>query len=256
LNRISVVIITRDEENNLPRSLKSVAWAGDIVLVDSGSTDRTIAIAEAAGARVLRTEWRGFGHSKQIGVNAASGEWILSVDADEEVSPMLAAQIQKAVNSDDGTVGYYVPRLTRFLGRWMRHGGWYPDYVLRLFRKDAGRFSDNIVHESVLVDGSTRRLSEDLLHYCYPTMDNYISKMNRYTSLAALELHRSGQRAGLVRLLVNPLAKFVKQYFLRAGFLDGAEGLTLALLSAGYVFTKYAKLRDLYRQPRKDTLRP
>lgn len=256
MNRISVVIITRDEENNLPRSLKSVAWAGDIVLVDSGSTDRTIAIAEAAGARVLRTEWRGFGHSKQIGVNAASGEWILSVDADEEVSPMLAAQIQKAVNSDDGTVGYYVPRLTRFLGRWMRHGGWYPDYVLRLFRKDAGRFSDNIVHESVLVDGSTRRLSEDLLHYCYPTMDNYISKMNRYTSLAALELHRSGQRAGLVRLLVNPLAKFVKQYFLRAGFLDGAEGLTLALLSAGYVFTKYAKLRDLYRQPRKDTLRP
>ena len=254
MKRISVVVIARDEEANLPRCLDAVKWADEIVLVDSGSTDRTVEIAEAAGARVIRTEWKGFGHSKQTGLDNASGEWVLSVDADEVVSHELAEEIRAAVEGDSEVVGYYVPRLTMFLGRWMRHGGWYPDYVLRLFKRDSGRFSTDVVHESVLIEGPAGRFTHDLRHYCYPTLHSYLEKLNRYTSLAAKQLHDSGATAGIWRLLANPLAKFIKQYLLRAGFLDGIEGLTLALLSAGYVFTKYAKLRDLNRRERKDHL--
>jgi len=248
MKKLSVVIIARNEEASLPRCLKSVAWADEVIVGDSGSADRTAEIARNLGARVYGYEWRGFGPAKQGVVDQATGEWILSLDADEEVTPELAAEIKTVLEGNERAVGYYLPRRTEFLGRWMMHGGWYPDYVLRLFRKDRGLFTDATVHEAVKVDGSTARLRNDLLHYSYPTLERYFDKFNRYTTLAANEAFRMGQSVGLAELVLNPIAKFLKQYFLKGGFLDGARGLLLAILSSGYVSIKYAKLRDLWRR--------
>jgi len=246
--KLSVVIITRNEERNLPRCLTSVEWADEIVVVDSGSTDKTPDIARNHGARVFSFGWSGFGPAKQEGVRQAEGEWILSLDADEEVPPKLAREIQAKLNEDSDIVGYHIPRRTQFLGRWIRHGGWYPDLVLRLFRRNRGNFDNAVVHESVRVSGRTARLTHDLLHYCYPSLESYFEKFNRYTTLAAEELHHNRKTAGLTKIVINPIAKFIKQYCLRGGFLDGLEGLILALLSSCYVLTKYAKLRDLNRR--------
>ena len=247
MKKLSVVVITRNEEKNLGRCLEAVKWADEIVITDFGSTDDTLEIAKSHGARIFTPQWRGFGRSKQSGVDQAEGEWILSLDADEQVTAGLADEIRSRINGPGDAVGFFVPRRTRFLGRWMRHGGWYPDYVLRLFRKDSGAFSDVLVHEEIVVTGPTERLDNDLLHFCYPSLENYLDKLNRYTTLAAEELYQKGRRSGVGRIILNSMAKFVKQYILKAGFLDGSEGLILALLSSGYVLTKYAKLRDLVR---------
>ncbi len=246
--KLSVVIIARDEEINLPRCLESVKWADELIVVDSGSVDRTVEIAREYGARIVTVTWGGFGMTKQAGVDAAKSEWVLSIDADEVVPDILADDIQSVLQQDSDISGYYIPRLTQFLGRWIRHGGWYPDYVLRLFRPDRGAFDNAMVHETVHVTGSTGRLTHALRHYSYPDLDNYYEKLNRYTTLAAEDLHGRGRKAGWFKITVNPVAKFIKQYLLRAGWLDGLEGLVLALLSAGYVMTKYAKLRDLNRR--------
>lgn len=251
MKKLSVVIIARNEEASLPRCLESVRWADEIIVGDSGSSDRTVEVARDLGAKVFCYDWRGFGPAKQGAVDRAEGEWILSLDADEEVTRELAMEIRSVLERDDHVAGYYLPRRTEFLGRWMLHGGWYPDHVLRLFRKDRGSFTSALVHEAVRVDGPTVRLTNDLLHYSYPTLDRYLDKFNRYTTLAANEAFQMGQRTSLTRLIVNPCAKFIKQYILKAGFLDGAEGLLLAILSAGYVSIKYAKLRDLWRQKEK-----
>jgi glycosyltransferase involved in cell wall biosynthesis len=251
--KLSVVIIARNEEVNLPRCLDSVKWADEIIVVDSGSVDRTVQIAQESGARIVNTEWTGFGPVKQAGVNAAEGEWVLSIDADEVVPEALADEINAMLKKDNETVGYYLPRLTQFLGRWMRHGGWYPDYVLRLFRRDRGGFDGAVVHETVQVSGPTARLRHALKHYSYPDLDSYFDKLNRYTTLAAQDLHRRGRTAGLIKIMINPIAKFLKQYCVRGGWLDGREGLILALLSAGYVMTKYAKLQDLNRRAAEES---
>jgi len=248
MKKLSVVVITRDEEVNLPRCLKSVAWADELIVVDSGSTDRTIEIAESFGARVIRIEWHGFGPAKQAGLDQAEGEWLLSLDADEEVPAGLANEIKTVVGEEREAVGYLMPRRTRFLGRWMLHGGWYPDHILRLFKRVSGRFTDASVHEAVVVDGPVARLNRDLLHYSYPTLEAYLSKFNHYTTLAAADAFSRGRNAPVARIVLNPVAKFIKQYILKAGFLDGTEGLVLAFLSAGYVLTKYAKLRELKRK--------
>jgi glycosyltransferase involved in cell wall biosynthesis len=252
MKKLSVVIIARNEEANLPRCLESVRWADEIIVGDSGSADRTVEVARDLGAKVYGYEWCGFGPAKQGAVDKAEGEWILSLDADEEVSPELASEIKAALEERTNIVGYYLPRRTEFLGRWMLHGGWYPDYVLRLFRKSRGAFTSSLVHEAVKVDGPTARLRNDLLHYSYPTLDRYFDKFNRYTTLAANEAFNMGQRVGLIELLLNPNAKFIKQYILKRGFLDGAKGLLLAILSSGYVSIKYAKLRELWRQKERD----
>ena len=251
MKKLSVVIIARNEETSLPRCLEAVRWADEIIMGDSGSADRTVEVARMHGVKAFSYEWRGFGPAKQGAVDRAEGEWILSIDADEEVTPELAAEIRVALERNDHTVGYYLPRRTEFLGRWMLHGGWYPDYVLRLFRKDRGAFTSAMVHETVRVDGPTAYLKNDLLHHSYPTLDRYFDKFNRYTTLAANEAFAGGQHVSLAELLVNPIAKFIKQYILKGGFLDGARGLLLAILSSGYVSIKYAKLRDLWRQKRE-----
>jgi hypothetical protein len=210
-----------------------------------------VQIALNYGAKIVTYEWHGYGQAKHIVAQQAEGEWILSLDADEEVSAELRAEIKDAIADDRGMVGYRLPRRTLFLGRWMYHGGWYPDPVMRLFKRGYGQFTTASVHEAIVVGGPTSRFANDLLHYSYPTLETYLDKFNKYTSLAAGDAFRRGQRGGLGRIILNPIAKFCKQYILRAGFLDGIEGLLLAVLSAGYVMTKYAKLRDLHRRQRK-----
>ncbi|MEW5795977.1 MAG: glycosyltransferase family 2 protein [Candidatus Zixiibacteriota bacterium] len=247
MKKLSVVIIARNEEANISRCLESVQWADEIIVGDSGSDDRTVPIAQSYSAKIVTYVWRGFGPAKQIVTDHAEGEWILSIDADEEVTSDLADEIRAAIADSGGIVGFRLPRRTQFLGRWIAHGGWYPDLVLRLYRRGRGRFTDAHVHEEVLVDGPTGCLGHDLLHYSYPNLDVYLDKLNKYTTLAAEDALRRGQTAGPARIIFNPLAKFLKQYILRAGFLDGREGLLLAVLSAGYVMTKYAKLWDLRR---------
>jgi glycosyltransferase involved in cell wall biosynthesis len=245
MNELSVVVITRNEEANLPRCLDAVRWADEIIVVDSHSSDTTVEIAIEHGARVIDHNWSGFGPAKQVGVDAASGPWILSVDADEEVTPELAAEIQSHIASSDAAVGYYIPRRTNFLGRWIGHCGWYPDYVLRLFRKEKGRFDGAVIHERVVVDGSTERLKHDLLHYCYPDMESYLAKSNKYTTIGAEQAFASGKRTGLFDLTLRPAVSFFSHYLVRQGFRDGLEGLMISALSASAVFVKYAKLRKL-----------
>ncbi|HUV30316.1 MAG TPA: glycosyltransferase family 2 protein [Acidobacteriota bacterium] len=250
MSRLSVVVITKDEESNLGRCLASVAWADEIVVVDNQSTDDTREIAADFGARVFCREWRGFGPAKQEGAGHATGDWILSLDADEEVTVPLADEIRRAIGDHGGTVGYLIPRRTEFLGRWIYHCGWYPDPVLRLFRKDSGSFNDAVVHERVELEGPVGRLKCELLHYSYPSLEKYFDKFNSYTSLAAEEAYKNGRKALLLDLAVRPISAFVKHYFIKLGFLDGVEGFLVSLLSSGYVLVKYAKLRDLTRKRR------
>lgn len=245
MTRISAIIITKNEESNLPRLLKSVSWADEIVVVDSHSEDKTTEVAKQFGARVHQMDWAGFGPAKQAAAEYATGEWLLSVDADEEVTPELASEIRSAVLGNGDIAGYYLPRRTSFLGRWIYHCGWYPDPVLRLFRKENGKFDDALVHERVLVSGPTGQLKNELLHYSYPDLELYLEKLNRYTSLGAEEAWREGKRAGLMQILFKPPVTFVKHFVVKLGFLDGIEGFMLSILSAMSVLVKYAKLRQL-----------
>jgi glycosyltransferase involved in cell wall biosynthesis len=245
---LSVVIITRNEEANIGRCLESVKWADEIVVVDSDSTDRTQVIATEHGARVHTLRWQGFGHAKQTGVDLATGEWILSVDADEVVSIELADEIGRIVAGGTPCAGFYMPRKTNFLGRWILHCGWYPDPLLRLFRRSQGRFDTAVVHERVILSGEAGRLHGHLLHYSDPDLEHYLNKFNLYTTLGAREAYESGRRAGWFDVVVRPPVSFVKHYVSKQGFRDGMEGFVLSVLSAVAVLVKYVKLRDIERK--------
>jgi len=246
--KISAVILTKNEERNLPRCLESVRWADEILILDSGSTDGTVEVAKKFNAKVHQLPWEGFGKQKQKGVDLASGDWVLSIDADEVVTPELKAEISSRLATDNGTAGYFFKRKAFFLDRFVTHGGWYPDWVLRLFKKEKGRFTPAAVHESVVLDGPSARLEADLLHYTDLDFSHYLAKLNRYTDLSAQELFKRGERGTLFKILANPAAKFFSQYFLKAGFLDGQVGFILAGASAFHVFSKYVKLWELSRE--------
>jgi glycosyltransferase involved in cell wall biosynthesis len=218
-----------------------------MVVVDAQSTDDTKKIAFQFTDKVFDLKWEGFGAAKRFAKNRASGEWILSVDADEVVSDELREEIQKTINSQDPLDGYYLPRRSSFLGQWIKHGGWYPDWVLRLFKKDKGEFTPRLVHEEVKVEGRCGYLKNHLLHYTDPDFDHYLRKLNQYTTLNALQLIREGEKANLWDLLLRPPAAFIKMYVLKKGFLDGREGLILSVSSAFHVFAKYVKLWHLNR---------
>ena len=247
MSTLSVVIITRNEEHNIARCLESVAFADEKIVVDSDSDDRTTEIAREHGAKVISNVFTGYGPAKQAGVDCATGEWVLSIDADEALSPALAEEIEQIVASIDSLDGYYLPRCTNFLGRWIRHSNWYPDHVLRLFRRDKGRLDGAVVHEKVIVDGPVGKLKADLLHYSYPSMEEYLRKFDIYTTMGAEEAHRAGKHAGWWALTAKPLAAFVRHYFIKQGFRDGLEGLLISVLSSGAVMVKYAKLRHLHK---------
>ena len=243
---LSVVLITLNEAANLPRTLKSVSWAQEIVVVDSGSTDATVEIAQRAGARVFEEPWKGFASQKNSAIDHASGEWLLSLDADEEVSPELMREIQALLASEPPFKAYRIPRLNHFLGRPLRHGGYWPDPKLRLFRSGAARFAERSVHEKMETAGPVETLKKPLLHHCYPTLDDYIEHMNRYSSVAAQMLVDSGRAPRSLpalawNALLNPAATFIYNYGVRLGFMDGREGLLQHLNHSVYIHWKFVK---------------
>jgi glycosyltransferase involved in cell wall biosynthesis len=240
---LSAVIITLNEEANLPRTLASVAWADEIVVLDSGSTDRTREIAESFHAKFFCESWKGFAAQKNSALQKANGDWILSLDADEEVDPALAEEIKQALAGNPSAAGFWIPRKNFFLSRWIRHGGFYPDPKLRLFRRGAGTFEDRLVHEDIKVQGPTANLKSHLLHHAYPTLDSYLEHMNRYSSLGAQMVTARDGRVGFsfADIVIRPRLTFLYNYVLRGGFLDGREGLLLHLYHANYVSWKYAK---------------
>jgi glycosyltransferase involved in cell wall biosynthesis len=244
---LSVTIITRDAAHQIEACLASVAFADEIVVVDSGSSDGTPDLALRHGARVLHQDWLGYGRQKQFAVEQAQHDWVLCIDADERVTPKLRISIEAALQAPDAA-GYLMPRCNLFLGRWLRHGEGYPDWSLRLFDRKRGRWSDEPVHEKVVCDGPVGRLAGDLLHESCDTLAVYLDKQNRYTSLQAEALHRAGRRAHLAQLVLSPLLRFVKFYFLRLGFLDGVPGLVHILIGCNNSFVKYAKLIELNKR--------
>lgn len=244
---LSVVVVTLNEESNIGESLRTVDWADEIIVVDSFSNDRTREIARRYTDRIYRIEKKGFGELKSYALSKASCDWVLSLDADERVTPELEREIRKTIEKPSFE-GYAIPRKAYFLGRWMRHGGWYPGYVMRLFKRGRGRFTNDLVHETVFIDGKVGKLKQDLLHYTDPDLAHYLEKLARYTSLAALDLKNRGERFQPLHLL-RPLLAFLKMYVTRAGFLDGIHGLVLSLLSSFYVLLKYAKLWEMTLRP-------
>jgi glycosyltransferase involved in cell wall biosynthesis len=241
---LSVAIITKNEEGNIHRTLESVRWADEVIVVDSGSTDRTCEIARELGAKVFIEEWKGFAAQKNSAIEKCSGDWILSLDADEEVTPELAQNIRFELN-EKPQAAYWIQRRNLFLGRWMKRGGFYPDPKLRFFAKKTGRFPDRAVHEDMeLRPGvkAERTLQGDLMHHAYPTLSSYIEHMNSYSSLGAEMAVAKGQgRFSILNIVVRPLATFIYNYIFRLGFLDGREGLLLHLYHSVYVSWKYAK---------------
>ncbi len=239
---LSVIVITFNEEENIAACLESVSWAAEIIVVDALSTDRTAEIARKKTPYVHSVEWKGYSEAKAYGLERAKGNWVLWLDADERVTPELATEIREIVASPELRMqGYEVARRAYFLGRWIRHCGWYPGYVTRLFRRNAARFSASTVHERVELEGETGRLKGDLLHFTDETLYHYFAKFNRYTTLAAGDLAAKGRTSSWYDLLVRPPFVFIKMYILRLGFLDGMHGFVLSVLSSAYVFTKYAK---------------
>lgn len=240
--KISVTVITLNEEREIGDCLESVAWADEIVVVDSGSSDRTVEIARKYTEKVVCHEWPGYAAQKNWAIGLATHNWILSVDADERVSPELREEIRQILELSPRLLGYRIPRKNFFLGRWIKHGGWSPDYVLRLFRKDAGRFAQRKVHESVTVQGEIGLIRSPLEHYTYRSLADYYQRMDRYSTLAAEEMFETGKKAGLIDLLFRPWATFLKMFLLRQGFRDGMDGFLLSRLYSIYTFSKYAKL--------------
>jgi glycosyltransferase involved in cell wall biosynthesis len=250
---ISVAIVAMDEEANIARTLASVRWADEIVLVDSGSKDRTCEIAREHGAQVVVEPWRGYVAQKQHAIELCTKDWVLLLDADEEVSPGLAEEIRAAIARPDAASGYELPRKNLFLGRWVRHGGFYPDPKLRLFRRDQGFVTGHDPHDRCELKPDvrqvTRQFKNALVHYTYPNLTLYLGHMNRYSSLGARLAAAKGHRGfSLSNIVVRPLATFVYNYFFRLGFLDGREGLLLHLYHAGYVSWKYSKAWELSRK--------
>ncbi|KPK02758.1 MAG: glycosyl transferase [Nitrospira bacterium SG8_35_4] len=237
---VSVAIITKNEENNIEDALRSVADADEIVVVDANSSDRTVEICGKYTDKIFQHEWQGFAIQKQMAVDHTRGPWVLILDADERVPPELKKEVTDVL-ADTDCSGFYVPRKNHFLGKWIRHSGWWPDHTLRLFRKERGHLEPREVHESVTVQGPVGYLRHPLTHYTYWSLTDFIKRMENYSTLAAKEIRKSAGHAGIFSLTVKPCATFLKMYVLRLGILDGKRGLILAILYSYYTFLKYAK---------------
>jgi glycosyltransferase involved in cell wall biosynthesis len=246
---ISAAIITLNEERNLPRAFDSLDCVDEIVVVDCGSTDSTREIACAHGARVIENPWPGYAAQKNFAAAQASHDWVLSIDADEALSEPLSAEIMRIKREGARAAGYRFPRRAQYLGRWILHSGWYPDYKLRLYDRRRGAWQGEYVHESVRVEGPVETLRADLLHYTCDSLGQHLRTLDRYTTLAAAQLRARGCRAGLLRLLFAPPWTFLKTYVLRQGFRDGYQGFLISVLAAWYVFLKWAKTRERDLRP-------
>jgi glycosyltransferase involved in cell wall biosynthesis len=239
--RLSAIVIAKNEAGNIAACLDSLAFCDERIVVDGGSEDGTASLAQGNGASVTVTkDWQGFGHQKNFALSLATGDWVLSVDADERVSDALAAEIRHAIAAA-GADGYEMPRLSTFCGRPMRHSGWYPDYVLRLFRHGRARFSDDLVHERVICDGRVARLKEPLTHHPVLRLEDSLSRMDRYSTARAEMIVSSGRRVSFFTGIVRGWWTFIQTYFIRLGFLDGREGFLLAVANAEGTYYRYMK---------------
>jgi glycosyltransferase involved in cell wall biosynthesis len=248
MSSLSVTVITHNEEANIVPCLDSARWADEIVVLDSHSTDRTVALARQFTDRVLSVPWQGFGKTKNQAVAEARNPWVFVLDADERITPSLRQEIQGILQADGPADGYRVPRRNHFCGRFIKHLGWYPDYSIRLFRKAKGRFVEREVHESVEVNGQVGTLQHPMLHYTYRSISDFVLRLDRYSSLAAQELVNRGRKPLLGELVWRPFFTFLKLYVLKRGFLEGRDGYTLAFLYSTYNFLKYYKFRELRQQ--------
>ena len=252
--KISVALITFNEEGNLARTLESVMplvreGRGELIIVDSGSTDRTIEIAKSFGAQVFIEPWKGFAAQKNSAMEKGTGEWVLQLDADEAPEPDLIREVLTVIEAGGSEVGFYIPRKNFFLGRWIKHGGFYPDPKLRLIRRGAGKFEEYGAHPTIKVNGPTGQLEHALIHNAYPTLRGYIEHMNSYSSSGAeVAIAKGHRRFSLIEIVLRPKLTFIYNYFLRLGFLDGREGFLLHAYHAVYVSWKYAKAWELARQ--------
>jgi glycosyltransferase involved in cell wall biosynthesis len=242
----TATIITHNEARHIVACIRSVDWFAEVLVVDSGSSDETVALARAAGARVIENPWPGFGLQKQYAIDHASHDWVFSIDADERVSETLKEAMQTLLVVEPGQSAFRINRCNHFMGRALRHGEGYPDWCLRLFNRTQARWSDDVVHEKVLFDGQVGKLQGDLDHYSQESVAAYLDKQNRYTTLQAEGLYARGIDASLVKLTLSPLVRFVKFYLVRLGFLDGMPGLVHIAIGCFNSFIKYAKLRDLH----------
>ena len=247
--KCSVTIITLNEAEHIGAAIDSVAWADEIVVVDCGSADATIEIARAKGATVVHRDWSGWIDQKNFAAERAANDWIFSLDADERVPPPLAGEIRELLSGEPPMRGYRVPRVTFHLGRWIRTTDFYPDYQTRLYDRRAARWRGKYVHESVAVDGPVGRFRHDLEHYSFRDLRDHLDRVNRYTTLAARQMHESGRRAGIFDLVIHPPAAFLRNYLLRLGILDGTPGLIISVINSYSVFLKFAKLWEFRRTP-------
>ncbi len=238
---LSVIIIAKNEAHAIGKCLESVSWADEIVVVDSGSTDGTVEICENQGAKVVMTDWPGFGPQKNRALDLATSDWVLSLDADEYVSEELAREIRDAVSAS-GAVAYSIPRSSSYCGKYMRHSGWWPDRVTRLFRRGRARFSDDLVHERLIVEGHTGKLSNPLMHEAFTDLSEVLQKMDSYSSAGAVRMAGKGKQSSLGAAVLKGMWAFFRTYILQAGFLDGREGFMLAVSNAEGTYYRYLKL--------------
>lgn len=248
---MTVTVITRDESANIAAALQSVSWADEIIVIDSGSTDDTVAIATPLATRVVVRDWPGYSAQKNHAAGIASNDWILSIDADERVTPELADEIRRLLASSTLEArGYRIPRVTWYLGRWIRSTDWYPDYQLRLYDRRAGSWNGRRVHESVNLQGTPGQLRHELQHYAYRDLSHHLATIDRYTTLAAEEWLAQGRTTNGFELFFHPRFAFIRNYLLRIGIKDGEPGLLVSKLNSYYVFLKLAKLWELQHRPR------
>jgi glycosyltransferase involved in cell wall biosynthesis len=244
---VSAVIVTKDEEENIQDAIGSVKDFSEIIVIDSYSSDRTVEICKKYTEKVFQEEWQGYAKQKQKGIERATMPWVLILDADERITPELKSEIAKVLD-DKSHNGFYIPRKNFFLGRWIRHGGWWPDYTLRLFRKDMAFIEEREVHEKVVVNGNTKYLKNPMEHHTSRTLSDFLKKLEDYSTLSAKEMGRKGRRPGILTITFRPFLTFSKMFFLRLAFLDGRYGLILSLLYSYYTFLKYVKAWEKERK--------
>jgi glycosyltransferase involved in cell wall biosynthesis len=246
LPKISAAIITFNEEKNIRDCLESIKWIEEIIIVDSFSTDRTVDICKEYTQKIFQREWPGHVRQKQFALEQAQGEWILSLDADERLSPEAAEEMKKEIFDDVPDIdGFRFPRHSYYLGRWINHGGWYPDCKLRLIRKGKGRWGGRDPHDKIIADGPTKPLKGEILHYVYDNLSHQLETVNSFSTISAEQWNKEGKKFNLFLIFLRPPIRFLEMYVWKKGFLDGFPGFVIAMASAFYVFLKYAKLWEL-----------